>query len=121
VGDSAQEDPEIYADLVATHGKRILAVYIRNVRPHPERARSIRELARRVETAGSTLVLADDTLTIARHAVAHGWVSGDALGDVGEEKQADEPGGAKQPAPGIEQQPAPTLVVDQDVRRRELE
>jgi phosphatidate phosphatase APP1 len=121
VGDSTQEDPEIYAELVAIHGKRILAVYIRNVHPHPERARSIRELARRVETAGSTLVLADDTLTIARHAVAHGWVSGDALGDVGEEKRADEPGGAKQPAPGVEQQPAPTLVVDHDVRKRDLE
>jgi len=35
VGDSAQEDPEIYADIVATHPGRILAVYIRSVRQHP--------------------------------------------------------------------------------------
>jgi phosphatidate phosphatase APP1 len=121
VGDSAQEDPEIYADIVASHAPRILAVYIRNVKPHPERARSIRELAQRVEAAGSTLVLADDTLTAARHAAAHGWIRADALAEVGEEKQADEPGGAKEPSPGVEQQSAPTLLVDHDVRKRDLE
>lgn len=121
VGDSAQEDPQIYADIVASHGARIRAVYIRNVRPHPERDRVILELAQRVRTAGSTLVLADDTLAIARHAAAHEWIRNDALRDVGEEKQADEAGGAKQPAPGVEQHAAPTLVVDQDVGKRELE
>jgi phosphatidate phosphatase APP1 len=121
VGDSTQEDPEIYADIVASHAPRVLAVYIRNVRPHPERAGSIRELAQRVEAAGSTLVLADDTLTAARHAAAHGWIRTDALADVGAEKQADEPGGAKEPSPGVEQQSAPTLVVDHDVPKRELE
>jgi phosphatidate phosphatase APP1 len=121
VGDSAQEDPEIYADIVASQGARILAVYIRNVRAHPERDRSIRELARRVEAAGSTLVLADDTLSAARHAATHRWIREDALREVGEEKQADEPGGAKQPAPGVEPQSAPTLVVDQEVRKRELD
>jgi len=119
VGDSAQEDPEIYADIVATHPGRILAVYIRNVRPHPERVSGIRLLAERVQAAGSTLVLADDTLTAARHAAVHGWIKTDALADVGEEMQADEAG--KEPAPGVEQQSAPTVVVDKDVGAAELD
>ena len=62
VGDSGQEDPEIYGDLVAEFPGRILAIYIRNVSPHPERSAGIRALADRVTTAGSTLLLADDTL-----------------------------------------------------------
>jgi phosphatidate phosphatase APP1 len=119
VGDSAQEDPEIYADVVAAYPGRILAVYIRNVRPEPERLSGIRFLAERVQAAGSALVLADDTLTVARHAAVHGWIRRDALTDVGEEKQADEVG--KEAAPGVEQQSAPTVVVDKDVRAAELD
>lgn len=123
VGDSGQEDPEIYADIVASHPGRILAVYIRSVRKHPEESTSIRELAERVSRAGSTLVLADDTLAAARHAAAHGWIRDETLGDIGEEKRADEGGGAKAPAPGVDELPAaPTVVVDPsleaDERRR---
>ena len=120
IGDSAQEDPEIYAQLVSSQPGRILAVYIRNVQPHPERSRRIRELARQIEAANSTLVLADDTLAAARHAAVHGWISSDALPEVGLEKQADEGLGGKEPAPGVDTHSAPTLVVDPDVSRREL-
>jgi phosphatidate phosphatase APP1 len=35
VGDSGQEDPEIYGSLVAEFPGRIHAIYIRNVSPHP--------------------------------------------------------------------------------------
>jgi phosphatidate phosphatase APP1 len=113
IGDSAQEDPEIYADLVAAHPGRILAVYIRNVRPHPEESSVIRELEERVARAGSTLVLADDTLAAARHAAAHGWIREETLSEIGQEKRADEGGGGKEPAPGVKAGPAtPTVVVD---------
>ena len=121
MGDSAQEDPEIYADIVATHPGRILAVYIRNVRQHPTDSPAIRELVERVARAGSTLVLADDTLAVARHAAAHGWIREETLGDIGEEKRADEGGGGKEPAPGVENVPAaPTVVVDRDVGPEQL-
>ena len=122
VGDSGQEDPEIYADIVTTHPGRILAVYIRSVRKHPEDSTAIRDLAERVSRAGSTLVLADDTLAAARHAAAHQWIRDDALSDIGEEKRADEGGGAKVPAPGVEHgAAAPTVVVDPGVQATELE
>jgi phosphatidate phosphatase APP1 len=122
VGDSAQEDPEIYAEAVSAHPKRILAVYIRNVRPHPERSQAIQALAERVTQAGSTLVLADDTLAVARHAAAHGWIRHEALPDISQEKRADEGAGGKEDAPGIEQTPAaPTVLVDKDVSVKDLE
>lgn len=122
IGDSAQEDPEIYADIVAAHPGRILAVYIRNVRRHPEESPAIQELAQRIARAGSTLVLADDTLTVARHAAAHGWIRAEALRRIGVEKRADEGDGAKQAAPGVEKpEPTPTVVVDQQVRAQQLD
>ena len=122
IGDSGQEDPEIYAEVVATHPGRILAVYIRNVRQHPEDSTAIRDLAERIASAGSTLVLADDTLTVARHAAAHGWIRDEALSDIGVEKRADEGDGSKEAAPGVEHPaPAPTVVVDREVQAQQLD
>lgn len=123
IGDSAQEDPEIYADLVADHPNRILAVYIRNVEPRPERTAAIGRLTDLVAAAGSTLVLADDTLTVASHASAHGWIREDALPGIRGEKQADEGGGGKTDAPGVDRAPVvtPTVVVDQDIGVADLE
>ena len=122
IGDSTQEDPEIYTEIVSAHPGRILAVYIRNVRPHPERSRAVQELARRVAQTGSALVLADDTLTAASHAAAHGWIRADTLPAIRQEKQADEGAGAKEAAPGIQPtRPTPTIVVDRDVDAGDLE
>jgi phosphatidate phosphatase APP1 len=122
VGDSGQEDPEIYARAVAAHPERILAVYIRSVEPHPERAAAIARLAEEVRAAGSTLVLADDTLTIASHAAAHGWIRRETLAEIGGEKRADEGEGGKADAPGVPAHPdAPTVVVDRDLGAGDLQ
>lgn len=121
IGDSTQEDPEIYAEIVAAHPTRILAVYIRSVLAHPDRSSEIRKLAEQVAAAGSTLVLADDTLAAARHAVAHGWIRDEALAGIGLEKRADEGAGGKEDSPGVEKKSAPTIVVDADVGAGELE
>jgi phosphatidate phosphatase APP1 len=74
IGDSGQEDPEIYRDVVHQYRDRILAVYIRNVTSDPARARAIGELAEEVRAVGSELLLSDDTLAAARHAAERGWV-----------------------------------------------
>ena len=121
VGDSGQEDPEIYAALVREFPSRILAIYIRNVTPHPERSEAIRVLAEEVSAAGSALVLADDTLAAARHAAAHGWIRESELGDIGTEKRADEgTTGAKVKTPGVEAETAPTVVVDETMGRKDV-
>lgn len=82
IGDSGQEDPEIYRDIVHDIGARVLAVYIRNVGADPNRTRAIVEMAEEVSAAGSVLLLSDDTAASARHAAARGWITDRAAADV---------------------------------------
>jgi phosphatidate phosphatase APP1 len=89
IGDSGQEDPEIYHRVVHEHPDRVLAVYIRNVTPRPARVDAIRALAAEVEAAGSTLLLGDDTLAAARHAAERGWITPAALAEVEAESRAE--------------------------------
>jgi phosphatidate phosphatase APP1 len=90
IGDSSEADPEIYAELVHRYGDRILAVYVRNVSRDVERPAAIRALADEVVEAGSELVLADDSLTMARHAVKRGWLSEAALPRIRAEQLREE-------------------------------
>ncbi len=60
IGDSGQQDPEIYADIATQYPDRVLSVYIRNVSRNLQRPEAVRSLAEKVLTAGSALVLADD-------------------------------------------------------------
>jgi phosphatidate phosphatase APP1 len=114
IGDSGQEDPEIYAEAVGEYPRRILAIYIRNVSRDLKRPEAIRELAKRVTEAGSTLILVDDTLPLAEHAAQQGWISPQALEEIRAEKEADEaPLNPVEKLLGVEEQPsrAPTVVV----------
>ena len=74
MGDSGQEDPEIYRAVVHDYGRRIRAIYIRNVTTDPARARAIGELAEEVRGAGSELLLSEDTLAAVRHAADREWI-----------------------------------------------
>ena len=104
IGDSGQEDPEIYRDVVGEFPSRILAAYIRNVTPEPFRLAAIRTLAAEIVDAGSALVLAPDTNAAAEHAANHGWISAADLSDIRDERredatgQLDEPRGNAKPA-----------------------
>lgn len=121
VGDSSQEDPEIYAAIVAEYPTRILAVYIRNVEPRAHRAAAIQRLSEQVAASGSTLVLASDTVAIASHASLHGWIRSDVLPEIRGDKRADEGEGGKADAPGIPEHPStPTVVVDPDLGAGDL-
>jgi phosphatidate phosphatase APP1 len=90
IGDTSQHDPEIYQQIVSEFPDRVLAIYIRDVTGTAERSSSVKELAEKVLAAGSTLVLAEDTLGAAMHAAEHGWIDAGALPDVQKEKRADE-------------------------------
>jgi phosphatidate phosphatase APP1 len=79
IGDSGQEDPEIYREVVARYPSRILAIYIRNVTPTPARVERIRALAREVSEARSELLLAVDSGEVAAHALDRGWIESAAL------------------------------------------
>jgi phosphatidate phosphatase APP1 len=90
IGDSGQEDPEIYHEIVGRYPHRILAVYIRNVSQELARPAAIGRLAEEVAAAGSTLILADNTLAIAQHAAEQGWIAPEALAGIQFEKEKDE-------------------------------
>ena len=90
IGDSSQQDPEIYRQIVQEFPNRVRAIYIRDVTRNPERSASVKKLAEEVIAAHSTLVMAEDTLGAAKHAAGERWIRSDALGKVGEEKRADE-------------------------------
>ena len=90
IGDSGQQDPEIYHKVVHDYPKRVRAIYIRNVTMNADRSAAIDALAKQVLAAGSSLVLADDTLAAAKHAAENGYISPDALPSVSGEKKADE-------------------------------
>jgi phosphatidate phosphatase APP1 len=90
IGDSGQHDPEVYRTIVDEHPGRVLAVYIRNVSCDPGRVEEIKGLAVAVAEAGSTLLLASDSMAFAEHAVERGLLATDSLGKVAAENAADE-------------------------------
>jgi phosphatidate phosphatase APP1 len=89
IGDSGQEDPEIYAEVALLYPNRIRAVYIRNVSRDPGRVDRIKALAEEVLKAGSVLILAETTLPLAEHAAKQHWIDPNALPEIEIEKQAD--------------------------------
>lgn len=74
IGDSGQQDPEIYSALVSEYPDRILAVYIRDVSRDKKRSSAIAALAEQMTHTRCSLVMATDTLPVARHAAEHGWI-----------------------------------------------
>jgi len=89
IGDSSEADPEVYHSVVHQYGDRILAVYIRNISRDPDRSEAIQALAGEILDAGSELVLADDSLSMARHAARNGWILEDALCEIAAEQSQE--------------------------------
>jgi phosphatidate phosphatase APP1 len=73
MGDSGQEDPEIYSRIVREYPGRILAIYIRDV-SEGKKDKQIEELARHVTQAKSELLLVPDTVVAENHARSRGWL-----------------------------------------------
>ena len=73
IGDSGQQDPEIYADFCAEHPGRVAAVYIRRAGSAGDQR--VEQARRLLAEAGVPFVLADDTDAMLRHAVEHGLVA----------------------------------------------
>ena len=108
IGDSGQHDPEVYAQIVEEHPGRVLAVYIRNVSRDAGRIEEIVRLAGAVARAGSSLVLAADSVAMAEHAAAIGLIAPESLAGVADEHAADaETGPRRQTARIIAEPPDP--------------
>ncbi len=118
VGDSSQQDPEIYRNVVREFPERVLAVYIRDVKRTAERRAAIAALVAEVEASHSVLVLAEDTMAAARHAAERGLIDPKALHEISGEKRMDEataPGKTGSPAVEPGTPAAAPVVVDAEV------
>ena len=73
LGDSGQEDPEIYSQIVQEFPKRIMGIYIRDVTGQ-ERKRSIEALAKSVSGNQSFLELSHESMTMMGDAKARGLI-----------------------------------------------
>jgi phosphatidate phosphatase APP1 len=90
IGDSGQEDPQIYRDVVEEYPERIRAIYIRDV---SKRNTEIATLKDEVSNVGTSLLLASSSLDAAIHAAEIGLISQDAIERVRVRQEDD----AKQP------------------------
>ncbi|MES3025073.1 MAG: phosphatase domain-containing protein [Pseudomonadota bacterium] len=89
VGDSGEQDPEIYAEVLKRHPKSVRVIYIRNVNPDPSRIEALDRLIEEVSATGTQLILAPDSVFAAAHAAAEGLIQVDRLGAVRSDKRDD--------------------------------
>ena len=89
IGDSGEEDPEIYSEAVRRHPDRIKVIYIRSVHPDPARIGAVQRLIEEVRPTGCQLVLVPDTGFAAAHAAGEGLIQPSALPDILEEVRLD--------------------------------
>jgi phosphatidate phosphatase APP1 len=89
IGDSGQEDPEIYAEVVRRWSKRIRAVYIRDVTADASRDAAVRDLLTALADHDVPAVLSESTLAAASDAALRGLISADRLDEIRQVRERD--------------------------------
>lgn len=89
IGDSGEQDPEIYRQIVKEYPKRVRVIYIRSVNRHPSRIEAIDKLVEEVRETACQLVLTEDSEFAAAHAAAEGLISTGELPCIRSEKKND--------------------------------
>lgn len=85
IGDSGQEDPQIYFEIVQKYPGRILTVYIRDVS-----GADLSDLADEYSAVGGELILVKDTTEAAAHALSKGWILKSDERKIEDQKRVDE-------------------------------
>lgn len=88
IGDSGQQDPEIYTQVVRDNPGRIRAIYIRDV-SEDRRDTAVRELIRTAETHNVPMLLVPDTVEAAEHAASLGLIDPDTIPEIRADRRAD--------------------------------
>ena len=88
IGDSGQQDPEIYAQVVKDNPGRIRAIYIRDVSTD-RRDEAVRELIRTTEIYNVPIMLVNDTVAAAEHAASLGLIDPDTIPEIRADRRAD--------------------------------
>ncbi len=90
LGDSSRRDPLRFVEIAEAFPGRVAAIYIRRVHGILARRGSLDRLEQRARKVGVELLIADDTVTIAKHARSRGFLTSGEVGQVQEGKARDE-------------------------------
>ena len=90
IGDSGQEDANIYREVVRRHPGRILAIYIRDILKRPDRAAMVERVSEELRNDKVEMLLVQDTVQAAEHAARTGLIFQEAIPAVQQEKHKDE-------------------------------
>ena len=88
VGDSGQEDPKIYREVVKQYPGRILAIYIRDVQL-ADREKIAIDVSKSLVEDKVEMVIVDNTVEAAEHAANIGLIYHEAIPAVEQEKKED--------------------------------
>ena len=93
IGDSGEHDPDIYAEVVKQYPDRILAIYIRDVRPGKtwKVNERVEQIAEEIREQGVDMLLIPDTLVAALHAAEKDFIADSSLIDIEASVKADLP------------------------------
>ncbi len=81
IGDSGEEDPEIYLQTVREHPGRVRAIYIRDV-TSTERDAEVGTIADEARSLGAEMISVPDTATAAEHAASLDLIDPDAVAGI---------------------------------------
>lgn len=88
IGDSGQHDAEIYSEIARQNPNRIKAVYIRDVTPDV-RDEEVRAMAKGIADTGVEMLLVQDTVEAAKHAISKGLIKEESLEKIRQDKAAN--------------------------------
>ena len=90
MGDSGEQDPELYSEAVRRFPQSVRVIYIRNVNPDPARIDAVDKLVEEVSATGAQLILTPDSVAAATHAAGEGLIDVAAIAAVRSDKRADD-------------------------------
>jgi phosphatidate phosphatase APP1 len=88
IGDSGQEDPKIYREVVKQFPDRVLAIYIRDVQL-PDREKIAIDVSKSLLEDKVEMVIVDNTVEAAEHAAKIGLIYTEAIPAIEQEKKED--------------------------------
>jgi phosphatidate phosphatase APP1 len=88
IGDSGQEDPKIYREIVNKFPGRILAIYIRDVQL-ADREKIAIEISKELVGEKVDMIIVDNTVEAAEHAVGMGLIYNEAIPQIVVDKKQD--------------------------------
>lgn len=91
IGDSGQEDAETYGQISRERPGRVRAIYIRDVQ-NKRRTQTVCDIAEELKSLGTPMLLVDDTVEAARHAVEQSLIPASSLPEIRQDREEDAEG-----------------------------